>query len=234
MAPSSDMAPVKSLHDFQLDGLKALTALIAASPYGTLENAVAALTIFSHPDTVEQTQCRPLVRTVRNLARRGEIGELNGQQIGFDDNTSPTHTFLWCNGLARPKDVQFNHVYPVSQDPEGYTSLANICMGPAFLAKLTDTHPHVRRLLEYRAFKLYGWHPNACDPPTAPDVYEELAWADTLPAVNDVRAVLIASMAKRPKSRTSAFARRLGWLFGEPSMAAVEAAINAEDPADED
>ena len=182
---------------------------------------------FGRIGTQGQTQCKPLVRTVRKLARRGEVGELNGLQVGFDDNTSPTHTFLWCNDLLRPKDVQFNHVYPVSHDPEGYTCLANICMGPAFLAKLTDTHLDVRRLLEYRAFKLYGWHPKACNPPAAPEIYEELAWADPLPAVSDLPAVLIAAMAKRPKSRTTGFAQRLGWLFGAPSTA-PEGAVSME------
>ena len=156
--PSAPSAREISFHAFQLDGFKALTAVIAGSPYKTVENAVAALCVFSHPQTVRQTKYQPLVRTVRmrNIGQRGKIGEFKGEQVGFDDNKSPTDAFLWCNALARPRDVQFNHVYPVSHDPESYTCLANICMGPEFIAKLTDTHKHIRRLLEYRSFELYG------------------------------------------------------------------------------
>lgn len=222
MTLSEGRAPVASLQVFQLDGLKALTALIAKSPYKTLENAVAALTVFSHPKTVEQTGCKPFVRTVRSLARRAQIGEINGQQVGFDDNKSPTDAFLWCNGLKRPKDIQFNHVYPLSSDPESYTCLANICMGPAFLAKLSDTHAGVRRMLEYRAFELYGWHPKSLETPMEPDGYRELAWAEPLPAVSNLSEKLAAIIAKRPKDRTVAFTQTLGWLFGGPSSQASE------------
>ena len=147
---------------------------------------------------------------MRNIGQRGKIGEFKGQQVGFDDNKSPTDAFLWCNALARPKDVQFNHVYPVSHDPESYTCLANICMGPAFIAKLTDTHKLVRRLLEYRSFELYGWQPAGRNSPTAPPGYDDLKWADPLPPVFELREKVIRILTKRPKDRTVQFIHRLG------------------------
>lgn len=64
--------------------------------------------------------------------------------------------FLWCNAVRRrPVDVEFNHLDADSQDDESYPCLANLCVTPSFLAKLTDTQALVRDLLRYRAFELY-------------------------------------------------------------------------------
>lgn len=205
---------VNTFADFKLDGLAALEAVIKASPYCTLEQAVASLCLFSHPDTVRQTGCRPFVRTVRNAARRGQVEERDGVLIAFDDNKSPTDAFLWCNGLRRPREAQFNHVYADSADPESYTSLANLCASPSFVAKLTDTHPRARALLRYRVFDLYGWTPTGAVRPEMPTGYDRLTWAPPLPPVADVEAVSRARMSRRPKDRTVTIAREIGWVFG--------------------
>lgn len=201
--------------DFHLDGLAALEAVIAASPYGTIEQAVASLAIFSHPDTVRQTGCRPFVRTVRNAARRGQIEERDGVLVGFDDNKSPTDAFLWCNGLRRPREAQFNHVYADSADPESYTSLAKLCVTPSFIAKLTDTDPRIRALLRFRAFDLYGWTPAGCAIPEMPANFRRLTWASPLPPVADVEASCRMKMVRRPRDRTVQIIRRVGWVFGK-------------------
>src|SRR5690606_17069687 len=88
-----------TLHDFNLDGHAALEAMIATSSFQTVSQTIASLTIFSHPDTVRQTNYKPVIRTIRNASRRGEIVELNGARVGLDDNKSPTDVFMWCNGL---------------------------------------------------------------------------------------------------------------------------------------
>lgn len=199
--------------DFNLDGLAALEAVIAASPYGTVEQAVASLCLFSHPETVRQTGCRPFVRTVRDAARRGQTEERDGVLVGLDDNKSPTDAFLWCNGLRRPREAQFNHVYADSSDPASYTCLANLCVSPSFVAKLTDTHSGVRDLLRFRVFDLYGWTPASAVRPEVPNGYGQLRWAPPLPPVPDVMASCNAVMARKPRDRTVLMARRIGWVF---------------------
>ncbi|GAC1427427.1 MAG: hypothetical protein NVSMB62_25260 [Acidobacteriaceae bacterium] len=216
---------MKSLHDYGLNGYAPLEDLIRASSYKSVEQAVASLTILSHPDTVRQTKCKPLFKTIRNASRRRQLLEQDGRTLAYDDNKSPTDAFLWCNGLSKKlKDVQFNHVYLNSQDPDQYTCLANLCITPAFLAKLTDTHEHVRMLLRYRVSELYEWVPTGQLSPTKPEGYAELAWAPTLPAVSDVPGTMRAIMDRKPRDSTVLIARQIGWLFGEPQQGKLEAA----------
>jgi hypothetical protein len=209
--------PFKTLHDFALNGYTALEELIRASAYKSIEQAVASLTLFSHPQTVRQTGCKAVFPTIRHAARRGQRAEVDGRLLAYDDNKSPTDAFFWCNGITKGiKDVQFNHVYLNSQDPDQYTCLANLCVTPAFLAKLTDTNEPVRNLLRYRVYDLNRWVPAGHEPPSEPDGYAGLVWATTLPAVSDVAAAVRALMQRRPLDRTVQIARQLGWLFGEP------------------
>jgi hypothetical protein len=207
----------KTLHDFELNGYSALEELIRASTYQSIEQAVASLTLFSHPETVRQTGCKALFPTIRNAARRRQVAEVDGRLLAYDDNKSPTDAFLWCNGITKKlKDVQFNHVYLNSQDPDQYTCLANLCVTPAFLAKLTDTNEPVRKLLRYRVYDLYRWVPTSHEPPSEPVGYADLQWAPTLPAVSDVAAVVNAVMQRRHLDSTVRIAHEIGWLFGEP------------------
>jgi hypothetical protein len=208
---------LKTLQTYGLSGYAALEDLIGASPYKSVEQIVASLTLFSHADTVRQTRCKPLFRVVRNAAKRGTVEEGQGGWIAYDDNKSPTDAFLWCNGLSASKmrDVQFNHLYADSQNADQYTCLANLCVTPAFLAKLTDTKASVRSLLRFRAYDLYGWVPAGHEAPTEPAGYADLIWAPPLPPVSDVEAQARLIMERKPKDRTVQIASRIGWLYND-------------------
>jgi hypothetical protein len=67
------MESFKTLRDFDLDGEKALRAIIDGScrPYGTIAQTIASLALFSHPDTVAQTGCKAVLTVIRNAVRRG-------------------------------------------------------------------------------------------------------------------------------------------------------------------
>ena len=132
----------------------------------------------------------------------------------WDDNKSPTDAFLWANGLPkRGHDTQFNHIYADSDNADIYTALPNLCMTPAFLAKLTDTSRGIKHLLKYHVFSLYDWVPSGVDPPERPPEYDDLEWATPLPAITDVRAAIAHAMSTKAKDRTVLAARELGWLF---------------------
>jgi hypothetical protein len=208
---------LKALQEYAYDGFAALEALIAASPYRSTEQIVASLTLFSHPETVRQTRLKPLFRVVRNAAKRGRVEAGEGGWIAYDDNKSPTDAFLWCNGLSAGKmrDVQFNHLYADSQNADQYTCLANLCVTPAFLAKLTDTKANIRSLLRFRAYELYGWMPAGQEPPPKPADYSELTWAAPIPAVADVEGQVRAIMERKPKDRTVQIVRQIGWLYND-------------------
>lgn len=209
---------LQTLHDFQLNGREALAGVIRQTSYRGLEQAVASLTIFSHPDTVAQTGAKAIFPIVRNAARRGTVERRNKNLIGLDDNKSPTDAFLWANEIGkRPADLQFNHIYARSDDPDCYTNLANLCASPAFLAKLTDTNPDIIALLQFRAFDLYGWKPDELDQPKEPIGYSALDWFPPLaPAANVQKA--LNEQLKRRRDRTSRMVAQTGWLFSTTEL----------------
>lgn len=205
---------LETLIELGLNGRVALERVIAASAYGSALQAVAALTVFSHPQTVAQVGPGAAFATVRNAGRRGQIVDREGRPCAYDDNKSPTDAFLWANGIARRRaDVQFNHLYQASDDPGSYTALQNLCVTPTFLAKLTDTDPVVRAHLQYRAFELYGWTPAGRDVPCRPDGSDDLVWAPTLAHADQVEQRMRAIMLRRPKDRTVQIAAAIGWRF---------------------
>ena len=203
---------MQTLQQLEFDGFQALQALIEASAYRSLAQAVASLTLFSHPVTVAQTSAKAIFPIIRNFKRRGEVDELDGRLVGFDDNASPTEAFSWANGLTRrPRDLQFNHVYSRSSDPACYTNLANLCISPSFLAKLTDTDDNIQALLRYRSFDLYGWHPEAEKQPDKPRAYDKLIWAEPMPANDNVPETLKTQVRNRD-NRTTRIVAQTGWL----------------------
>jgi len=66
---------VKTLQAFDYNGETALEDLLVKSEYGCIEQAVASLTLFTHPATVVQTKNAALFRIRRYRAgqERGDI-----------------------------------------------------------------------------------------------------------------------------------------------------------------
>ena len=201
--------------DFGLDGGRILEYVVENSPYGSIERAVAHLSVFSNPHTVNSLSGN-LFKTIRGTPR-GSTLEADSTYIMLDDNKSPTDAFIWLHGWKRGtfKDVQFNHVWSKSDSVADYTNIANLVVTPTFLAKLTDTHQGISSLLKYRAFDLYGYFPSDVSEPLRPENYQDLEWAPTLSAINDPERVLRNAMATKKNDRTIKSARELGWLFSD-------------------
>jgi hypothetical protein len=53
--------------------------------------------------------------------------------------------------------MQYSRIYTDAKSAEIYTSMANLCVTPAFLAKLTDTDDDVSAVLRYRAYEVHGF-----------------------------------------------------------------------------
>ena len=221
---------LSDLGKYHFDGRSVLQDILQTSVYETIPQAVASLTKFSHPATVAQTNNCNIFRVIRwsntgevddngNAIKRGgyvAYGE-NGR-VMLDDNESPTSAFVWASGsvLKGYKDVQFNHIWAGAKDVTLYTSLANICVAPAFLAKLTDTDKEVCASLQYRAYELYcGFRPRDKPVPAKPKGYNDLAWAPPLPEVDDLEACLRRAVQTKPKNRAVCSIQELGWYFSD-------------------
>lgn len=202
------------------DGRAALAAVLASSVYKTPAQAVASLTLFTHPDTVRQIPGGgALFPAVRDFRRRRTLGEIAGRRVGFDDNEAAHDAFGWCNpAMPRWRDIQLNHIWPRSTDPDAFTAPANLCAAPSFLAKLTDHDPQIAALLRRRAFDLFGWTPAGEAAPALPDGYGLLDWAPPLPPTPDIEASLRSRLKSQPRSTASQIAREIGWAFsaGQP------------------
>ncbi|CAB4736234.1 unannotated protein [freshwater metagenome] len=199
-----------------LHGATALDDLVVRAGWSSVEAVVAANTVFLHPDTVAQAGSGAVFPVVRDPTRRGQLGELpDGRKVLFDDNATPTDVFLWAANRIKGPDVQFNHVWSRSKDPDSYTALWNLCCTPAFLAKTSDSHPGVVSMLRYRSYDLYGVLPEGVGGPLRPGHYGELTWAAMPPTVDDLEAVFRARMRSAPLRRASVVARTIGWVFSD-------------------
>lgn len=198
-----------------LDGVQALEKVVKSAGYSSTLEAVAAHTIFLHPETIAQTKGQPLFRIVRDPRRKGEFDF--EKRIMFDDNTSPTLAFLWSSQTNKGPDIQFNHVWADSKDPDIYTALWNLCVTPAFLAKTTDgsNNPDVLTAIRYRSFELFGFYPAGLDRPIPPRGYEFLKWSETANSVGNLELILRERLKQNPKSSPALSAQKFGWLFSD-------------------
>lgn len=212
----------QDLKKFNFDGKKVLEGIIQNSSYHTVKQAMASLSCFTHPKTVGQTRNMSVFKTIRgkNNSDRGKFLSNDGQKIFMlDDNTSPTDAFLWANKIKRNyRDVQFNHIWPDNGDGEIYTSLANICITPSFLAKLTDNDPEIVSLLRFRAFELFnGFKPQNEQEPEKPDGYDLLQWAEPLSPQENLEQNYRQAMSTKSANRAVIAAKEIGWYFSNYS-----------------
>ncbi|GAB4041752.1 hypothetical protein [Spirosoma gilvum] len=223
---------MKTLEEFGYNGYQALKYVLEKT-YGSVNQAVASLSLFTHPATVQQTNNQALFRIVRDPNRRGEV--LETERLMLCDNSSPAMAFCWANKLKRnfgkgESHLQFNHIYRLSRVPEYYTSLANICVTPTYIAKLTDSKgSEVEALLQYRSRVIYNFLPKGYPEPVKPIGYDDLQWVPFLQETSNVIEVISKQMHKSSKSRPAKSAELYGWLGTNPSQNIEELNIHAGD-----
>ena len=204
------------------NGHRALVEALANSEWKTVEQALASLTVFASPITLEETNYRPVFRIIRGSTQRGNIDYENRVMFDIDGNHGPIFAFCWATGFFGAKNyLQFNHIYggrTESKNVEFFTNLANICVTPTFLAKFTDKH--FATLLQFRAWDLFGFRsPQGAIPPK-PDAYDRLEWASPLDPLSDVEGRMRDIMSTKPSDSATRSVRELGWVFSsfEPDL----------------
>lgn len=195
-----------------MDGNKILTEILEKSEFCSKEQAVASLTYFSHPDTIRFLNNKNIFKIVRSPSKRGQITN----EYMYDDNHCVHDIFCWTNRLDRKKfkDVQYNHIYSAPKDIVKYTSLSNIVLTPAFLAKLTDTDKKIKDLLKYRAFHIYNYNPDNLNF-VKPDNYDNLIWRDYLPKQENIIEVFENKLQTNKRNRAIISVRHFGWVFND-------------------
>ena len=128
-----------------------------------------------HQRLLRETESVALFPNVRR-ARLGQ-GERRGQIVDggvrLDDNSYANLAIKRATGLGKSaKGFEACHIWPLTCYKERYhTAVANLVLLPRALAGLTDHDIEIQKALQYRAFELYGWHPEERPQPVKPTFY---------------------------------------------------------------
>lgn len=178
------------------DGRKLLRA--AAARHGVrFEILVAETALWAHPEVhrrlVQETGAAAWFPNVRRA--RAQNGEKRGQTrdgVRFDDNSAANLALKTALGIPAKDLVNFEtcHLWPnTCYDERYHTAIADLALLPRALAGFSDHDPDVQAALQYRAFELYGWHPDGTEPPTRPSFYPD-QWRNPEPFGPRVAAAL--------------------------------------------
>lgn len=206
------------LHHMSIIASELLTE--AAVRHGIqLEVLVAETGLWANPEVhlrVARAPGGPPFFPNRRRYRAGQ-GEARGQKIGcvvLDDNSYANIAIKRAIGVPRSEVIGFEacHIWPLTcYDEQCHTVIANLVLLPRALAGLTDHSPAVQAALQFRAWELYGWHPQGKPQPSRPDSYPS-EWRPPMP-FNDLAT---AAVSKRALSGFSASEMR-----EQPSLAAA-------------
>lgn len=152
-----------------------------------LDMLVAETALWAHPNVHRRQVEKHKSAAVYSHIRRVNVskGEKRGQVIDgvkLDDNTYANVAIKNALGINRKMLLKFEccHIWPKTcYDTRYHTAVANLVLLPRALAGLTDHNLAIQRAIQYRAFELYGWHPEEQSPPARPANYPE-NWLEPL------------------------------------------------------
>lgn len=138
---------------------------------------VAETAIWASPDVhhrlIEQTGNAAKYPHIRRARGKGEKRGQTVDGIRLDDNTYANNTIKWAiGGRMHIEGYEACHIWEGTCYSEKYhTVIANLVLLPRALAGITDHHAPTKRMLQYRAYELYGWYPDGKDQPAMPEPY---------------------------------------------------------------
>lgn len=159
-----------------LDGNEILSEAINRLKINLLE-LVAMTSIWVSPETCRELKAKKGSSTRYPNVRRGRSNEEKGSIISgirIDDNTYANGAIKSAIGIKKADIKNFNtcHIYPnTCYDERYHTKLENLVLLPNAIAQLSDNYDNVIKILQYRAFELYGWYPEELEEPQKPTNY---------------------------------------------------------------
>jgi hypothetical protein len=135
----------------------------------SLPALIAGAAFWAPPTSSATTAKYPNVRRARKGDRPGPVG------VVLDDNTKANLALKQAlSHLGKFRDFAVCHIWPKTcYDQRYHTMPANLVILPRELAGLTDHNREIEQCLQYRAWELYGWHPEEEPQPTKPDNYPD-------------------------------------------------------------
>jgi len=139
---------------------------------------IARSATWAHPKIVARLMAGDRHATWYPGIRRKKPDEVRGsfvQGVQLDDNSYANLAIkLAVFGRRGAQGYNACHVWPKTcYDPRYHTSIANLILLPAEIAKFTDDNDEVASVLQYRAFELFGWKPDESAIPQRPNRYPQ-------------------------------------------------------------
>lgn len=169
--------------DGEFCGDHGLQEAVRALGYASSAHAVLHRSVFPPPSIVAEVGTSAIVNAVRRGTFPGlgriermefiepqraetlfsiQASDPSARGIYVDDNACPFFAFMSCFTVGRHLgSTQLSHVFPreYSQHPRYFTSLPNLVLVPAWLAKLTDVDDSVMQTLRWAVRLVYGFCP---------------------------------------------------------------------------
>lgn len=167
---------------------------------------VAETGLWAHPEVFRRLRAEngtgcffPRVRRARRSVGEQPNDVVDGERL--DHNAYANHAAKRAVGLGRGAvGFEVCHIWPRScYDVRYHTCVANLVLLPRPLAGLTDHDPEISAALRYRAFELYGWHPEEQPSPGRPGFYPT-DWRSPEPYSNAVAAAIAGRRAGQPSA----------------------------------
>lgn len=119
----------------------------------------------------------------------GKKGDINADGVRLDDNTYANkaiktavlkgfkHYGIFAGAKQKFHNYEACHIWPETcYDARYHTSVANVVLLPREVAGLTDYCQAVKELLQYEAWKRFGFKPAEKDVPSKPKNYNKIVW----------------------------------------------------------
>ena len=116
----------------------------------------------------------------RHRRIREKTGDLPSTGEIADEGAYAKHAIMQAIGIPRGYQKGFDacHIWPLTcYDARYHTAPANLVLLPSALHGLADNTPTIRRVLQFRSYELYDWHPIDEPAPTKPHGYPT-CWRD--------------------------------------------------------
>lgn len=180
---------------------------------------VSSYCLLPHPGVVHAVD-GPVLPSIRDHRRRGQIETKGEMRLVLDSNTTPRWSLLWTHGILRsahPTGWTVAHVWTAAKDPDAYCRLANLVLMPEWLASFSDKDGPLAGSLRYHAFETYGWAPAGVKQPGRPEGYERIRWAYLEPQDSPLDLV-----RNRLSQLDNALARTLREVLAEPAQGSAD------------
>ena len=181
--------------------------------FGTIVAAIAILAPqLLHYQCRRQDGCCAKHPHIRRKKPGESLGWQEGQYLYLDSNNYPNSQMkaamkVWY-GIV-PKGYETCHVWEnTCYNTNYHTVYANLVLLPRAIASLSDHSPSIQKILQFRAYEIFGWKPDEESIPERPNGYPA-NWKTLQLKRQKTKHIEISKENRRGEEKIGAFAQRV-------------------------